>query len=54
MMKTPPSGVSISILGKELMVACPDNERESLAAALVRGIWDVKFARTRETAAALR
>ncbi len=32
-MKTSPGGVTISILGKELMVACPDDERESLAAA---------------------
>jgi cell division protein ZapA len=31
--KTSPGGVTISILGKELMVACPDDERESLAAA---------------------
>lgn len=32
-MKTSSGGVTISILGKELMVACPDDERESLAAA---------------------
>ncbi len=32
-MKSSPGGVTISILGKELMVACPDDERESLAAA---------------------
>ena len=32
-MKTSANGVTISILGKELMVACPDNERESLATA---------------------
>ena len=32
-MKSAPGGVTISILGKELMVACPDNERESLSAA---------------------
>ena len=32
-MKSAPGGVTISILGKELMVACPDDERESLAAA---------------------
>ena len=32
-MKTSPGGVTISILGKELMVACPDGERESLVAA---------------------
>jgi len=31
--KSSPGGVTISILGKELMVACPDDERESLAAA---------------------
>lgn len=32
-MKSAPGGVTISILGKELMVACPDGERESLSAA---------------------
>ncbi len=32
-MKSSPGGVTISILGKELMVACPDDERESLSAA---------------------
>ena len=32
-MKSSPGGVTISILGKELMVACPDDERESLTAA---------------------
>lgn len=32
-MKASSNGVTISILGKELMVACPENERESLAAA---------------------
>ena len=32
-MKSAPGGVTISILGKELMVACPDGERESLTAA---------------------
>ena len=32
-MKSAPGGVPISILGKEHMVACPDGERESLAAA---------------------
>ena len=32
-MKSAPGGVTISILGKELMVACPEDERESLAAA---------------------
>ena len=32
-MKSAPGGVTISILGKELMVACPDDERESLTAA---------------------
>jgi cell division protein ZapA len=31
--KSAPGGVTISILGKELMVACPDDERESLVAA---------------------
>jgi cell division protein ZapA len=31
--KSAPGGVTISILGKELMVACPDDERESLTAA---------------------
>ena len=32
-MKSSPGGVTISILGKELKVACPDGERESLSAA---------------------
>lgn len=32
-MKSTPGGVTISILGKELMVACPDSEREALSAA---------------------
>ena len=32
-MKSAPGGVTISILGKELMVACPDGKRESLTAA---------------------
>ena len=32
-MKATPGGVTISILGKELMVACPDGEREALLAA---------------------
>jgi len=31
--KSTPGGVTISILGKELMVACPDSEREALSAA---------------------
>jgi cell division protein ZapA len=31
--KSVPGGVNISILGKELMVACPDGEREALIAA---------------------
>jgi cell division protein ZapA len=31
--KSSPGGVTISILGKELKVACPDGERESLSAA---------------------
>jgi cell division protein ZapA len=32
-MKDAPEGVSVSILGKEFMVACPDNERAALLAA---------------------
>lgn len=32
-MKSVPGGVSISILGKELVVTCPDGEREALIAA---------------------
>lgn len=32
-MKSVPGGVTISILGKELMVSCPDGEREALLAA---------------------
>lgn len=32
-MKEASEGVVISILGKEFMVACPDEERESLVAA---------------------
>lgn len=32
-MKSAPGGVNISILGKELVVACPDGEREALIAA---------------------
>lgn len=32
-MKATPGGVTINILGKELMVACPDEEREALLAA---------------------
>ena len=32
-MKSVPGGVNISILGKELVVACPDGEREALIAA---------------------
>lgn len=32
-MKTPQDGVTVNILGKELMVACPEGEREALAAA---------------------
>jgi cell division protein ZapA len=31
--KSVPGGVTISILGKELMVSCPDGEREALLAA---------------------
>jgi cell division protein ZapA len=44
--KSAPGGVTISILGKEFMVACPENERESLLAAAreldqrMRGIQD--------------
>ena len=32
-MKSTPGGVTISILGKELMVACPDSERAALTEA---------------------
>lgn len=32
-MKSGPGGVTINILGKELAVACPDDEREALLAA---------------------
>jgi cell division protein ZapA len=32
-MKSVPGGVTITILGKELMVSCPDGEREALLAA---------------------
>lgn len=32
-MKTPHDGVTVSIMGKEFMVACPEGEREALAAA---------------------
>ncbi|MFQ5937921.1 MAG: cell division protein ZapA [Acidiferrobacterales bacterium] len=32
-MKTVPEGVTVSIMGKEFMVACPEGEREALAAA---------------------
>jgi cell division protein ZapA len=44
--KNTTGGVTISILGKELMVACPDDEREALIAAAreldgrMRGIQD--------------
>jgi cell division protein ZapA len=31
--KSTPGGVTISILGKELMVTCPESEREALTAA---------------------
>jgi cell division protein ZapA len=31
--KTVPDGVTVSIMGKEFMVACPEGEREALAAA---------------------
>ena len=45
-MKSTPGGVTINILGKELVVACPDDEREALLAAAreldlrMRGISD--------------
>lgn len=32
-MKTPQDGVTVNIMGKEFMVACPEGEREALAAA---------------------
>ncbi len=32
-MKTPHDGVTVSIMGKEFMVACPEGERDALAAA---------------------
>jgi cell division protein ZapA len=32
-MKSAPGGVTITILGKELMVACPEDERPALVAA---------------------
>jgi len=32
-MKSSPGGVNISILGKELVVACPENERDALLTA---------------------
>jgi cell division protein ZapA len=32
-MKSTADGVTVSILGKELMVACPENERQALRAA---------------------
>ena len=32
-MKTVPDGVTVSIMGKEFMVACPEGEREALTAA---------------------
>ena len=32
-MKTTQDGVIVNIMGKEFMVACPDGEREALAAA---------------------
>jgi cell division protein ZapA len=31
--KTVPDGVTVSIMGKEFMVACPEGEREALATA---------------------
>lgn len=45
-MKASPGGVTINIMGKDLMVACPDNERVALLAAAreldqrMRGISD--------------
>ncbi|MDA8420000.1 MAG: cell division protein ZapA [Pseudomonadota bacterium] len=45
-MKTAQGGINISILGKDLMVACPDSERTALMAAAryldekMRGIQD--------------
>ena len=44
-MKQSPEGVIINILGKEFMVACPDDERDSLIAAaayLDRKLHDVQ------------
>ncbi|MFQ5994287.1 MAG: cell division protein ZapA [Acidiferrobacterales bacterium] len=32
-MKTPQDGVTVSIMGKEFMVACPEGERDALSAA---------------------
>lgn len=32
-MKTVPDGVTVNIMGKEFMVACPEGEREALVAA---------------------
>ncbi len=32
-MKTLPEGVTVNIMGKEFMVACPEGERDALAAA---------------------
>ena len=32
-MKTMPEGITVNIMGKEFMVACPDGEREALVAA---------------------
>ena len=32
-MKVAQDGISVSIMGKEFMVACPDDEREALSAA---------------------
>lgn len=32
-MKTQAEGVNVSIMGKEFMVACPDEERDSLVSA---------------------
>ncbi|MFQ5760278.1 MAG: cell division protein ZapA, partial [Acidiferrobacterales bacterium] len=32
-MKTVQDGISVNIMGKEFMVACPEDEREALSAA---------------------
>ena len=33
MMKNSPEGINVKIMGKDLMVACPEGERESLVVA---------------------